>query len=283
VGDRHRGVQHRRPGRQRERAYRELYPLFQFGAFSPVFARTLNTAARAVVLRRAGPLAWKEPVAVHQPALTGCCVTTITLAARATRETTRSCARSSWTSRTTRSPATCRTSTVFGPAFLVARVERGPRAAPVYLPAGDGDFWTGERSRAGGRSTAARTRMPAHVRAGSIVPFESGAAVDREKAADPVRLGRLHGPRTAASRFSRGDGEKNRHENGRFATILSAGRGERTADYRHALGAYPACRKARAFAVVFASRRGRRRRAARPRRPRRAVRRRGGRRGVPGP
>jgi alpha-D-xyloside xylohydrolase len=70
-----------------------------------------------------------------------------------------------------------RHSYMFGPALHVAPVyEPGVQAWPVYLPQTPGgwvDFWTGER-RQGGRThevPAPLSRIPLHLRAGSILPL----------------------------------------------------------------------------------------------------------------
>jgi alpha-D-xyloside xylohydrolase len=113
---------------------------------------------------------------------------------------------------------------LFGPALLVSPVvQPGVTEWNVYLPETAGgwlDFWTGE-SLAGGQTVqvdAPLSRIPLHVRAGSILPLGPAEQFVDEKPADPLEL-RIYGGADAAFTLHEDDGRSYAYESGAFAQI----------------------------------------------------------------
>lgn len=146
---------------------------------------------------------------------------------------------------------------MFGPALLVSPV-LAPAVTqwPVYLPRTAGgwfDFWTGEKSD-GGRTVevaAPLSRIPLHVRAGSILPLGPVAEHTAEKSADPIEL-RIYAGADADYTLYEDDGTSYAYEKGERARIAlhwdDAGQrltiGER-------VGAFPGMLERRTFHVTW--------------------------------
>jgi alpha-D-xyloside xylohydrolase len=147
---------------------------------------------------------------------------------------------------------------MFGTSLLVNPVtEYKARSRNVYLPAGSVwfDYWTGARM-AGGRTVMADApydRLPLFVRAGSIVPMESGQQYIGEKDARDLTLYVYPGANGQFSLYE-DDGVSYDYERGQFSRIpIAWNDAERALTIGRRHGSFAGMLRDRAFKIVFVS------------------------------
>lgn len=144
---------------------------------------------------------------------------------------------------------------MFGPAFMVSPVaSAGATSRSVYLPEGTWyDFWTGKTVTTG-RFTAPAplSRLPLHIRAGSIIPMGPNIQYATERA-DTIEL-RVYPGADGSFTMYEDEGDSYHYEKGTYATIpityidnpqnLIIGERE---------GSFPGMEEQKVFNVVFVS------------------------------
>jgi len=111
---------------------------------------------------------------------------------------------------------------LFGPALLVSPVlKEHATTRTLYLPAGTEwwDFWTGKKTAGGVEATvdAPLSRIPLHVRAGSIVPM--GPEIEYTgQASDPIEL-RIYAGANGSFALYEDEGDSYRYEKGAHSLI----------------------------------------------------------------
>lgn len=137
-------------------------------------------------------------------------------------------------------------------------LEPGAKSRDIYLPTGEGgwvDFWTGEHFDGGQRVNAAAplSRIPLHVRAGSILPLGPKQQYTGEKPADPIEL-RIYPGADGRFVLYEDDGDSYDYEKGSFATIpIQWNEGTQSLVIGKRNGKFPDMLKTRTFHVVWVS------------------------------
>ncbi len=146
---------------------------------------------------------------------------------------------------------------MFGPSFLVCPVlEPGAKDWEVYLPQNAGgwfDFWTGEHLDGGQRvnTTAPLSRIPLHVRAGSILPLGPKQQYIGENPADPIEL-RVYGGTDGRFTLYEDKGDSYDYEKGVYATIDFAwDHTAKTLTIGKRKGEFPGMLEERTFHIVW--------------------------------
>jgi alpha-D-xyloside xylohydrolase len=109
---------------------------------------------------------------------------------------------------------------MYGPAFMVSPVTtKGQTSRSVYLPAGKWyDFWTGASVNAGTvTDDAPLSKIPLHIRAGSIVPMGPDIQYANERA-DTIEL-RIYPGANGSFTIYEDEGDNYNYESGKYATI----------------------------------------------------------------
>ncbi len=167
-----------------------------------------------------------------------------------------------------------KTQTLFGDAMMVspvlepmyygvksAPIDRVPRRREVYLPKGSWiDFWTGQR-HAGGRTImvdAPLSRMPIHVRAGSVIPMGPSIQYSSEVVDAPIEL-RVYPGADGKFTYYEDAGDGWGYERGEYAlTHMRWDDAARVLTISNRQGHFPGMRGQRRFQVtVVAPNRGR--------------------------
>ncbi len=145
---------------------------------------------------------------------------------------------------------------LFGPALLVSPVlQPGVTEWAVYLPETAGgwfDFWSGEKVSGGQtvKADAPLSRIPLHVRAGSILPLGPAEQFVDEEPADPREL-RIYGGADGAFTLYEDDGRSYAYESGVFTKIpIRWSEKEQTLTLGERQGSFPGMPAERMFRIV---------------------------------
>jgi alpha-D-xyloside xylohydrolase len=147
----------------------------------------------------------------------------------------------------------------FGPSLLVAPVTSYKvRSRAIYLPAAAGwyDFWSGKTVTGGAQfiAPAPYNRIPAFVRAGSIIPFGPAVQYIGEKPADPLTIYVYAGANGQFTLYE-DEGTTFEYEKGAFTEIpLSWSDASRTLTIGARKGSFTGMPAERSFRVALVSR-----------------------------
>ncbi|WP_420238741.1 TIM-barrel domain-containing protein [Telmatobacter bradus] len=144
---------------------------------------------------------------------------------------------------------------LYGPAIMVSPVLREHATSrPVYLPKGAEwfDFWTGKKTNGGTEivADAPLSRIPLHVRAGSIVPMGPEIEYTGEKS-DPIEL-RIYSGADASFDLYEDEGDSYRYEQGAHAiTPIRWNDASHTLEIGDRQGSYKGMAEKHSFHVVL--------------------------------
>lgn len=110
---------------------------------------------------------------------------------------------------------------MYGPAIMVSPVTtKGQTSRSVYIPAGKWyDFWTGESVNGGSsiNADAPLSKIPLHIRAGSIIPMGPEIQYATERA-DTIEL-RIYPGKDGEFTMYEDEGDNYNYEQGKYGTI----------------------------------------------------------------
>ncbi|HEX2956982.1 MAG TPA: DUF5110 domain-containing protein, partial [Chitinispirillaceae bacterium] len=143
---------------------------------------------------------------------------------------------------------------MYGPAIMVSPVTtQGQTSRSVYLPAGKWyDFWTGETVTGGAsiNADAPLSKIPLHVRAGSIIPMGPEIQYANERA-DTIEL-RIYPGKDGEFTMYEDEGDNYGYEQGKYGTItIKYNDASKSVTIGNRNGSFPGMDTKKVFNVVY--------------------------------
>jgi alpha-D-xyloside xylohydrolase len=143
---------------------------------------------------------------------------------------------------------------MYGPAIMVSPVTtKGQTSRSVYLPAGKWyDFWTGETVTGGAsiNADAPLSKIPLHVRAGSIIPMGPEIQYATERA-DTIEL-RIYPGKDGEFTMYEDEGDNYNYEQGKYGTIkINYNDNSKSVTIGKRNGSFPGMDTKKVFNIVF--------------------------------